>query len=333
VFSGWQTTPSYDRMGIDTGEVLSMLKTNFAHTNKSINRLGFGAWQLGNTDFWGYMSVDEGVELVKTAITKGVNFFDTAPGYASGLSESIIGASILNNREAVVINTKFGHTADGETDFSVFSLREQIYESLERLQTDYLDSILLHNPSMDILEGNTQHFQELKKLKEEGLIRAYGVSIDTYEEFKAVLDHVELDVVEILFNIFFQEPSKLFKQAKEKGISIIAKVPLDSGWLTGKYDEFSEFYGIRSRWDDEQLHQRSMLVSELKSITGANDLTKYAIGFVLSYPEVTAVIPGIKNLDQLQDHINNSNFKLPANIKKEFVKLYNKRIKNDQLYW
>lgn len=310
-----------------------MIKTNYANTNKKINRLGFGAWQLGNTDFWGYMSIDEGVELVKSAISQGINFFDTAPGYAAGLSESILGASILEHREDVVINTKFGHTADGETDFSVFSLREQIYESLERLQTDYLDSIVLHNPSMDILEGKTLHFQELKKLKAEGMIRAYGVSIDTYDEFKAVIDHVELDVVEILFNIFFQEPSKLFKKAKEKGISIIAKVPLDSGWLTGKYDEFSEFYGIRSRWDDETLHQRAALVRELKSITGANDLTKYAISFVLSYPEVTAVIPGIKSIDQLHDHIANSNFKLPADIKKEFVKLYNKRIKEEPLYW
>ena len=204
VISAWHTSSSYDKMNIYTGEVLSMAKTIYACTDKTINRLGFGTWQLGNTDFWGYMSVDEGVELVKTAIAKGINFFDTAPGYASGLSESILGASILNQRESVVINTKFGHTADGETDFSVFSLREQIYESLERLQTDYLDSIILHNPSMDILEGNTQHFQELQKLKEEGLIRAYGVSIDTYEEFKAVLDHVKVDVVEILFNIFFQ---------------------------------------------------------------------------------------------------------------------------------
>lgn len=310
-----------------------MKQVNFAKTNKKINRLGFGGWQLGNTDFWGYMSVLDGIELVKYAVDQNINFFDTAPGYAAGLSESIIGFATKENRDKVVINTKFGHTADGETDFSVFSLREQINESLERLQTDYLDSIILHNPSMDILLGHTLHFKELKKLKEEGLIRAYGVSIDTFEEFRAVLDNLELDVVEILFNIFFQEPKKLFKEAKEKGISIICKVPLDSGWLTGKYDEYSEFEGIRSRWDDETINRRASLVRDLKNITNDNDLTKYAIGFILSFKEVTAVIPGIRNFEQLDNHILNSNFELDKEIKKEIIALYKKKIQKNPLNW
>ncbi len=310
-----------------------MKHANYANTKKSINRLGFGAWQLGNTDFWGHMSIEDGVDLVNYAIQKGVHFFDTAPGYAAGMSERIIGMAISDKRENVVINTKLGHTADGETDFSVFSLKEQIYDSMERLQTDYIDSVILHNPSMDILEGKSLHFQELKKLKEEGMIRAYGVSIDTYEELKAVVENLEIDVVEILFNIFFQEPSRLFKKAKEKGISLVAKVPLDSGWLTGKYDEFSEFEGIRSRWDDETIATRASLVREVKNITGANDLTKYAIAFVLSYPEITAVIPGIKTKEQLDDHLINSNFKLDNKIKKELIDLYKRRIQKDPLYW
>jgi len=310
-----------------------MKHANYANTNKLINRLGFGAWQLGNTDFWGHMSMEDGVELVNYAIQKGIHFFDTAPGYAAGMSERIIGVATANQRDKVVINTKLGHTADGETDFSVFSLKEQIYDSMERLQTDYIDSVILHNPSMDILEGKTLHFQELKKLKEEGMIRAYGVSIDTYEELKAVVDNLQIDLVEILFNIFFQEPARLFKKAKDKGISLIAKVPLDSGWLTGKYDEFSEFEGIRSRWDDETISRRASLVREVKNITGANDLTKYAISFVLSFPEITAVIPGIKTKEQLDDHLNNSTFVLDNNIKKELVDLYKRRIQKDPLYW
>ncbi len=304
-----------------------------ALTSKKLNRLGFGSWQLGNTDFWGYMSVDEGVELVRTAVKKGINFFDTAPGYGAGISESIIGSATNDQRETIFINTKFGHTADGETDFSVFSLREQIYESLERLETDYLDSLLLHNPSMDILEGKTNHFEELEKIKEEGLIRAYGVSIDTYEEFRSVLDHIDVDIVEILFNIFFQDVASLFKEAHQKGISIIVKVPLDSGWLTGKYDEFSEFEGIRSRWDDETIQRRAALVREIKDITQSDVLTKYAISFVLSYPEVTAVIPGIKNIEQLNDHIENANFKLPEDIKQKFIEVFQAKIKDNPLYW
>jgi aryl-alcohol dehydrogenase-like predicted oxidoreductase len=165
------------------------------------------------------------------------------------------------------------------------------------------------------------------------MIKAYGVSIDTYEELKAVVDNLQIDVVEILFNIFFQEPARLFKKAKDKGISLIAKVPLDSGWLTGKYDEFSEFEGIRSRWDDETISRRAALVREVKTITGANDLTKYAIAFVLSFPEITAVIPGIKTKEQLDDHIINSTFSIDNQIKKELVDLYKRRIQKDPLYW
>lgn len=310
-----------------------MKKVEYAKTNERVNRLGFGSWQLGNTEFWGYMPIEDGVLLVKEAINQGINFFDTAPGYASGMSESIIGMAVQDCREQVVINSKFGHTADGETDFSVFSLRKQVTESLERLQTDYLDSLLIHNPGFDILEGKTLHIQELKKLKKEGLIKAYGVSIDTLEEFDTVLEYLEVDVIEVVFNIFFQDVAKSFKKAKEKKISIIAKVPLDSGWLTGKYDEFSEFEGIRMRWDDETIQRRAELVRKLKSITQSDDLTKYAIAFVLSYPEVTVVIPGVKTEEQLHDHIRNADFKLDKEMKKEIISFYEKEIKDDPLPW
>lgn len=310
-----------------------MKKVTYAHSKKKVSRLGFGAWQLGNTEFWGHMSIEEGVELVRLAIDRGVTLFDTAPGYASGLSETIIGIAIQGRRDQVVINTKFGHTADGETDFSVFSLRDQIQSSLKRLQTDYLDSIVLHNPSMDILLGKTTHVAELKKLKEEGIIRAFGVSIDTLEEFSAVLKHLEVDVIEILFNVFFQKPAMRFPEAHKKGISIIAKVPLDSGWLTGKYDETSEFDGIRMRWDDETRMRRASLVKELKSMVKTEDITPYAIGFVLSYPEVTAVIPGIKNISQLEKNLSHAEFILSEDIKEKFITLYQDKIDKDPLPW
>lgn len=310
-----------------------MKKVEYAKTKEQVNRLGFGSWQLGNTEFWGYMSVEDGVALVKEAIERGINFFDTAPGYAAGMSESIIGMAIQDCRDQVIINSKFGHTADGETDFSVFSLRKQVTDSLERLQTTYLDSLLIHNPGFDILEGKTLHVQELKKLKDEGLIKAYGVSIDTLEEFDTVLDNLEVDVIEILFNVFFQDAIQSFKKAKEKNITLIAKVPLDSGWLTGKYDEFSEFEGIRMRWDDETILRRANLTRQLKDITGSHDLTKYAIGFVLSFPEITVVIPGIKNSEQLNDHLQHVNFVLDEKIKKKMIELYEKEIKDNPLPW
>jgi aryl-alcohol dehydrogenase-like predicted oxidoreductase len=310
-----------------------MKEYTFAKTHKKTSKLGFGSWQLGNTDFWGYMSYDDGVALVKEAIKKGITFFDTAPGYAAGISETIIGDAIEGKHDQVIINTKLGHMADGSIDYSVSSLEEQIYESLERLKVKSLDSVLLHNPDMDILTNQTDHFEELERLKEEGLIRSYGVSIDTYEEFDAVINHLNVDTVEILFNIFFQGVIPLFKKAKEKGISIIVKVPLDSGWLTGKYHKDSEFEGIRSRWDIETIERRAELVDRLKEITKDENLTKYAIGFILSFEEVDVVIPGIKNSEHLKDHLTYMDYKLPESYKKAFIKLYDKHIKKEPLIW
>lgn len=310
-----------------------MAKRIETKSKKPINRLGFGGWQLGNTEFWGHMAQDEGVELVKRAIQEGINFFDTAPGYASGASESIIGMAIENNREDLFIATKYGHTADGETDFSVFSLREQIYSSLERLQTDYLDALILHNPPWDILEGLTTHVQELNKLKEEGLIRYFGVSLDSGEEMELALNHLDIDIIEVIFNIFFQEPIDYFKKVNEKNIDLIAKVPLDSGWLTGKYDEFSEFSGIRMRWDDETIERRALLVSRLKSLTTKSDLTKYAMSFIKSFEEISVVIPGMKSIEQLIDHLNHQDYDISDELKRAFIDIYDFYIKDDPLSW
>jgi aryl-alcohol dehydrogenase-like predicted oxidoreductase len=300
---------------------------------KHYNRLGFGSWQLGNTDFWGHMTKEDGIALVKEALERGVTFFDTAPGYAAGMSEKIIGEAIKGHRDDVFISTKFGHTADGNTDFSISSIRTQIHASLARLQTTYLDCLLLHNPGMEILTGQTDHFQELETLKKEGLIHAYGVSIDTKAELKAVLDHLRVDYVEILFNVFFQEPAKLFKHAKSQNVKLIAKVPLDSGWLTGKYDENATFAGIRKRWDKKTIERRAALVKKLKDMTEDENLIKYAIAFIMSYPEIAAVIPGIKNKEQLMGHVLNVGYELPNELKSKFIELYQNEIKDKPLPW
>lgn len=310
-----------------------MKQTNYGSHKQEIFRLGFGSWQLGNTEFWGYMSKEDGIKLVKEAIKQGVNFFDTAPGYAHGLSEQIIGQAIKGQRDKVYISTKFGHTADGETDFSPLSMREQLQSSLDRLETDYVDALLLHNPPIEILEGQTEHHIYVKELKDEGLIRGFGVSIDTKEEFELVLKHLDVDYIEILFNVFFQDVISCFKKAHEKGIKLIAKVPLDSGWLTGKYDEFSDFEGIRTRWDDETIERRASLVKALKHITKKQELTRYAMSFIMSFPEITVVIPGIKHQTHLKDHLKHVDFKISEDMKNQMIKLYEEEIKDQPLTW
>jgi aryl-alcohol dehydrogenase-like predicted oxidoreductase len=298
-----------------------------------VSRLGFGAWPLGNIHHGIRMTVDEGVALVQKAFEAGINFFDTAPNYADGHSEIILGIALKNIRNQVVINTKFGHSENDISDFSESSIRPSIERSLKKLQTDYLDSILLHNPSFDILLGKTNHFKVLEDLRKEGLIKGYGVSIDTKDELEATLKLDRIDVIELLFNVFFQSTRELLDQMKEKGIALVIKVPLDSGWLTGSYHESSTFSGVKARWTQDDKNRRSKLVSELKALIGPHSMNACALGFLFSYDAITTVIPGMRNIGQLKDHLDAYQFDFPKEFKQTFERFYDQHIKEKPLHW
>ena len=298
-----------------------------------VSQLGFGAWPLGNTAHGRTMSIEEGVSLVEEAVKKGINFFDTAPNYANGRSEIILGKALKNYRDKVVINSKFGHHSDGTIDFNENLIESSVAGSLKRLQTDYLDSVILHNPSHEVLLNKTGHFKILESLKQKGVIKAYGVSIDTCEELKTILEHCTVDVIELYFNIFAQASRKRFEEVKNKQIALIIKVPLDSGWLTGKYTNQSRFSDIRSRWTQEDLNRRHDLVRQLKGIVKDENLTPYAMQFLWSYDAITTVIPGIRTSKQLNEHIHYTKAKLSDDLKQKFELFYDDLIKRKPLPW
>lgn len=310
-----------------------MKYTPFAKTTKLASRLGFGGWQLGNQAFWSAMTEEEGIQLVQKAVEEGITLFDTAPGYASGLSETILGKALKPYRDKVIIMSKFGHKADGTSDFASSSIEKMILESCERLQTTYLDCLLLHNPDEQILLGRTDHFKVLKEMQTKGLIRSYGVSIDNAEELKLALTKTDSQVIEVLFNVFFQDALQYVSFAKAKKISLIAKVPLDSGWLTGKFDENSIFTGIRSRWTPEIIKRRASYVKSVQIATKEQDITKYALGFIYSYDAFTTVIPGMRTIEQLMQNISYESFEIPYSVRQALVELYSYQIKNKPLTW
>ncbi|WP_163192257.1 aldo/keto reductase [Clostridium thermarum] len=182
-----------------------MKKRPYGATGKFVSEIGFGAWQLGNAKDWGTMSDEEAIKLVHAALDSGVNFFDTAPGYGLGKSEELLGRALKGRRDEVVINTKFGHHADGSSDFSADRIREAVEGSLQRLQTDYPDSILLHNPPFELLNGSAPQYEVLEQLKAEGKILAYGASVDSSREMLEVIDNSNSGIMEVMFNIFYQE--------------------------------------------------------------------------------------------------------------------------------
>ncbi len=146
-------------------------------TGLHVSEVGLGAWQLGNAD-WDGPDARAAVELVHEALRLRCTLFDTAPGYGAGTSEELLGRALETRRDDVVLVSKFGHTTSGGTYFSPQRVRPALEETLGRLRTDRLDVFLLHNPPGEMLDGRHPVYPELDRLRDEGLISAYGASVD-----------------------------------------------------------------------------------------------------------------------------------------------------------
>lgn len=281
-----------------------MRRRRLGSTGLQVSEIGFGAWQIGADGSWEGMDDDAARRLVDAALDAGVDLFDTAPNYGGGVSESRLGRALRGRRDEVVIVSKVGHRPDGPKDFSVEWFWKSLDGSLERLGTDRLDVLLLHNPPPGIYDGNDPLWDALEKARAQGRIRHYGASLDFAREAEACLRNTGSEVLEILFNIFHQDVRKAFPLVRERGAGTIVKVPLDSGWLTGRYDGNSRFDGVRARWSAADIARRAGLVERLGWLTedGA-ELAWKAIGYLLSYEEVGCVIPGIRTVEQMESNV------------------------------
>jgi len=301
-----------------------------------VSEIGLGAWQLGNNSGWQTMSEKEAEELVKRALDYGINFFDTAPNYGRGSAEERLGKALKGfDREKIVINTKFGHSDSGVTNYNSNYIRESLEGSLKRLQVDYVDSLIIHSPPLSYLDGTkNDHYDIFERLIAEGKIRAYGASLDTYEEMELLMNTTNSKVIEAFFNMLHQDASRTFELAKEKEVRIIAKIPLDSGWLSGKYTAESSFHDIRKRWSRENIQIRAHLVDRIKEILNSkDDLAQKAISFCLSYDAVATVIPGALNLGQLKSNVESVSLPISKELIEKIEEFYQNEVRQLKLPW
>lgn len=301
-----------------------------------VSQIGLGAWQLGENSGWDSVSEKEAIKIVHRSLELGVNFFDTAPNYGHGTSELRLGKALKGiDRSKIVINTKFGHTDSGGINFDSNYIRESLEGSLKRLQVDHVDSLIIHNPPYEILDGNkNDHYEILERLIEEGKIKTYGASLDTYKEMKLLMDTTNCKVIEAFFNILHQDAARAFDMSKEKGVGIIVKIPLDSGWLSGKYNAESTFKDIRSRWTHKDIQTRAHLIKRVKEIIKATDnLAQKAIAFCLSYDAVSTVIPGNKNVAQLNNNIESLDNPISKELVEQLEDFYQNEVKPLNLPW
>ena len=313
-----------------------MKYNNYISGGPKVSEIGLGAWQLGESRDWETMTDKGANALVHKSLELGINYFDTAPNYGNGTSEDRLGRALREtDRSKIVINTKFGHTDKGEINFEADNIRSSLEGSLRRLQTDFADSLIIHNPPFKYLDGNNNpHYEVLERLKEEGKILEYGASLDTYEEMQRFMSTTNGKVIEAFFNIIHQDARRAFKMAKENGVRIVVKIPLDSGWLSGKYNAESTFNDIRNRWSREDIKTRAELVDRIKGLLiGENEIAQIAISFCLAYDAVSTVIPGNKNIDQLIQNINSTKKPIPNLLWKNFENLYHQEIEKLKIPW
>ena len=309
---------------------------NYLEGGIQVSELGFGAWQLGVESGWSAVSASDADRMIRTALDSGINFFDTAPNYGHGTSEERLGKVFKTlDREAIVANTKFGRLDDGSVDFSATQIRGSIERSLKRLQLDFVDSVIIHSPPSELLDGNkVDHYEVLERLQDEGKIRAYGASVDRAYEIETMLATTNAKVFQCFFNILHQDAKRAFDAVQAHGATVIAKIPFDSGWLTGKYDAQSRFEGVRSRWSQDDIRTRAQLVDRVREIIGEEaSLQEAALGFCKAFDAVSTVIPGAVSEDQLRANRAAIEFTLDRSIREALEAFYREEVEPLDLPW
>lgn len=282
------------------------------------------------------MSETEAIQLVHKALDVGVTFFDTAPNYGHGSGETRLGKALQGvDRSKIVINTKFGHTDTGTTNFSSDYITQSLEGSLKRLQVDYVDTLIIHNPPSSYLDGNkNDHYAILERLVDEGKIRGYGASLDTSAEMNLLMDTTGASVIEAFFNILHQDTASAIRSAKKRELGIIVKVPPDSGWLSGKYNASSTFHDIRSRCSKADIETRARLVQRVKEILDTEEnLAQKAIAFCLAIDGVSTVIPGNINEKQLLQNVASCEQSMPKDVVQKLEEFYQNEVKALHLPW
>ena len=284
-------------------------------TGLNVSEIGFGAWAIGEA-WWGKQPEKDSIDALHKALDLGVNFIDTAAGYGDGKSERLIAQVLKERRENVIVATKTP-PADGawpptpycamEDRFSEKYIRRNIEERLRNLDTDCIDVLQLHTWTR-AWNVNPRPLDILKKLQAEGKIKFIGLSTPEHDQ-NCVIDLMRrgyLDTVQVIYNIFEQEPAaELLPAALENNVGIIVRVAFDEGILTGKYNIETKFPkgDFRNNYfAGDRLERAVDRVEAIKKEIEGTDLSmpQLALKYPLMHPAVSTVIPGIRNVYQAE---------------------------------
>jgi aryl-alcohol dehydrogenase-like predicted oxidoreductase len=312
-------------------------------TNFNISEISLGTWQVGGK--WGedfnHSTADE---ILNSAIDKGINFIDTADVYGDGESEKAVGRIVKSRSEQVYVATKCGRRLNPHVNdaYQPQVLRKFVEDSLQNMGLERIDLIQLHCPPTEVYY-RPEIFEVFDRLKEEGKIQHLGVSIEKVEEGLKAIEFPNVCSVQLIYNLFRQRPNELFfAEAKKKNIGLIARVPLASGLLTGKFSRDTSFgkedhrnfnrngeaFDKGETFSGIDYEKGLDAVEELKQLFPNSDLSSIALKWILAFDEISCVIPGASkpgqianNLKALEiDQLSDEQFKAIQKVYENFIK-------------
>ncbi len=287
-------------------------------TGYVVSAVSFGAWAIGAD--WGAVDDAQSMQTLHRAVDLGINFFDTADVYGNGRSEKLLARLKRERPEAeIVIATKAGrrldpHVAAGYTPDNIAAFIER---SLRYLETDALDLVQLHCPPTAVYYM-PDLFDALDRLKQQGKVHHYGVSVEKVEEALKAIEYPGVETVQIIFNMFRQRPAELlFREAQRRDVGILARVPLSSGMLTGKmtrattfsaddhrrYNRQGEAFDVGETFSGVDFETGLTAVERLKALKpDGMTMAQFALRWILMFDAVSCTIPGAKSIRQVDDN-------------------------------
>ncbi|MGV8846817.1 aldo/keto reductase [Tessaracoccus sp.] len=313
-------------------------------TGRTVSAVGQGCWQFGGD--WGDVSDDTAMQVLHAAADAGVTFFDTADVYGDGHSEELVGRFLKERSDdAIVVATKMGRRANPHEpqEFTAENLRAWNDRSRRLLGVDTLDLVQLHCPPTPVYSSD-EVFGVLDEMVAEGRMKAYGVSVETVDEAMTALQRPNLASIQIILNIFRRKPLEaVLPAASAAGVGIIARVPLASGLLSGKYTKDTTFAASDHRTFNR--HGESFDQGETFSgvpfeegVEAAREVAELArdgvtpaqlaLRWVIDQQGVSAVIPGASHPDQARSNAAAGSL-LPLNTRQlsALEEIYDRRIR------
>ncbi len=289
----------------------------FGTQGTQISEVGLGTWQIGGS--WGDVTDDTAMNILRTAAEQGITFLDTADVYGDGRSEQFIGRFLKEQREKIYVATKLGRASDPgwPENFTAEAMTRHTENSLKRLGLEQLDLIQLHCIPLEVMADGAV-FDTLRELKRQGKIGDFGASVESVEEGLVCLEQEGIASLQVIFNIYRQKlVHELFDAAKKKGVSIIARVPLASGLLSGKMTKQTLFaesdhrnfnrdgaaFNVGETFAGLPFETGIELTEELSAMKPEGmSMAQMALRWILDHDAVSVVIPGASRPQQVRDN-------------------------------